>query len=141
MQIVGEIRDKDGYVMVARNDAGSVAIRIANKDGGRILFGFDAPRFAQFRELLDRAAMPGQPDPLPRAATCPRCGLPDGTPPVAKACQHTWHQHRPQAAVEPAHPAQHPCCKHCEEGPDGTPCGISHDDPCEECQDAAVPGE
>ena len=57
----------------------------------------------KLRELLDRAAMPWQEE-LPRAAKCPRCGLPGGTAPAspAKACQHIWHQYRPQAEAEQA---------------------------------------
>jgi hypothetical protein len=39
-------------------------------------------RLTAFREAVDRAAMPRQVPPLPRAAKCPRCGLPDGTVPV-----------------------------------------------------------
>ena len=30
----------------------------------------------------------------------------------------------------------YPCCEHCTMGPDATPCGIPHDDPC----DAAIEG-
>ena len=91
--------DEGGHVGVLRNTVtGEVSMTCSRPE---VRLG--PVTAADVAQLLDRAAMPGQKE-LPRAAKCPRCGLPDGTAPVhgaaAKVCQHIWHQWRPQAEVE-----------------------------------------
>ena len=57
--LVGSLRDAyDGTVSVYAQ-GGDVVVSITDEDG-RSLMGLPPAKLAEFRELLDRAAMPGQ---------------------------------------------------------------------------------
>jgi hypothetical protein len=98
-QLVGMMTDSGGQTIAVVLRAGVTEVIV--NPLGRVIRLATAAKHAEFRELLDRAAMPGQ---VP--------------------------------AVEPA--PVYPCCGHCFAGPASDPCGIPHDNPCEECQEAAV---
>jgi hypothetical protein len=54
---VGRVRDVNGWVTEVQRDPGGLITIFSGQETR-----WDAPRLAELRELLDRAAMPGQPE-------------------------------------------------------------------------------
>lgn len=102
------LKDDNGQpLVIGPTQLGAVGIN-ARAGMTSILIVLSGERLEAFRDAIGLAAAPGRPKKLPRAAKCPRCGLPDGTAPVpgtaAAKCEHIWHQYRPQAELEARQP-------------------------------------